>query len=204
MSIKLNGRNYDSTINQTYGEAGQVVIPNPAHLAANPELYMPQGTNHFYLYVDLINTNDTDGNPFTSDEEETLRLSVNSQTVPHFSQDIISISVGNGKMKFAGSMTFPEGTLEVNDWIGAATKDILMKWQAKSGNVKTQKVGLASDYKKTAYLVETTPDGQTVRRFKMYGCWISALSEEAHNYENSDARRITATIPYDYAEIDED
>ena len=81
---------------------------------------------------------------------------------------------------------------------------ILMNWQKKSGNIKTDKVGLASDYKKTAYLVETTPDGQRVRAFRMYGCWISGLSEDPHSYENSDARAISATITYDYAEPDED
>ena len=168
MSIRINGTNYDSTIDQTFEEAGQVYY-GARHLAANPELYMPQGTNHFYFYVDFDNDGDI-----------------------------------TGTLKFAGKWSFDGGTIEVLDWIGANTKEILMKWQAKSGNIKTDKVGLASDYKKTAYLVETTPDGQRVRAFKMYGCWISGLSEDAHNYDNSDSRAISATITYDYAELDED
>ena len=198
MSIRINGTNYDSTIDQTFEEAGQVYY-GARHLAANPELYMPQGTNHFYFYVDFDNDGD-----ITQGEEESLRLSVKSSTVPHFTQEVISVNVGNGTLKFAGKWSFDGGTIEVLDWIGANTKEILMKWQAKSGNIKTDKVGLASDYKKTAYLVETTPDGQRVRAFKMYGCWISGLSEDAHNYDNSDSRAISATITYDYAELDED
>jgi len=205
MSIRINGNNYDSTVDRTYDEAGQVYV-GVQHLAANPELFMPQGTNHFYLQVDF--SKEVDGsNIYDSDlssgDEETLRLSVKSATVPHFTQSVIEVPVGNGTLKFAGRWSFEGGTLEIYDWIGADTKRILTAWQNKSGNIKTEKVGLASDYKKTAYLVETTPDGQRVRSFKMYGCWISGLSEEAHNVDGSDSRVITATIQYDYAEIDE-
>lgn len=198
MSIRINGNTYDSTIDQTYEEAGQVYV-GVRHLAANPELYMPQGSNHFYFYVDFDADND-----ITQGKEESLRLSVRSSSVPHFTQDVIEVPVGNGKLKFAGKWNFDGGTIEVYDWIGANTKEILMNWQSKSGNIDTDKVGLASDYKKTAYLVETTPDGQKVRAFKMLGCWISGLSEDAHNWDNSDARIVTATITYDYAILDKD
>lgn len=197
MSIKINGTNYDSTIDQTYEDAGQVYT-GAQHLASNPELYQPQGTNHFYFYVDFDNDS-----KITSGDEESLRLSVRSSSVPHFTQGVIETPVGNETLKFAGKRVFDNGSIEVYDWIGANTKQILMNWQSKSFNQKTGKVGLASDYKKTAYLVETTPDGQQVRAFKMYGCWISGLSEEAHNYDGgNDMRAITATITYDYADVE--
>lgn len=196
--IRINGNLVDSTIDQTYEEAGQVYIGGQ-HLASNPELYTPQGTNHFYFYVDFDNDGD-----ISAGDEESLRLSVRASSVPHFTQGVIETAVGNDTLKFAGKRTFADGTIEVYDWIGANTKQILMNWQKKSYNVKTGKVGIASDYKKTAYLVETTPDGQQVRAFKMYGCWISGLSEENHNWDGgNDMRVITATITYDYADIDE-
>ena len=197
MSIKINGTNYDSTIDQTYEEAGQVYT-GAHHLASNPELYQPQGTNHFYFYVDFNNDS-----AISQGDEESLRLSVRASSVPHFTQGIIETNVGNETIKFAGKRTFADGTIEVYDWIGANTKRILMDWQRKSYNVRTGKVGLASDYKKTAYLVETTPDGQVVRSFKIYGCWISGLSEDNHTWENgNDMRVITATITYDYADVE--
>ena len=120
MAIRINGTNYDSTIDQTYEEAGQVYT-GAQHLAANPELYQPQGTNHFYFYVDF--NNDAD---ITQGDEESLRLSVKSSTVPHFTQGIIEVNVGNDTIKFAGKRTFADGTLEIYDWIGANTKAILM------------------------------------------------------------------------------
>jgi hypothetical protein len=105
-------------------------------------------------------------------------------------------------MKFAGTPEFDSGSIELNDYIGAGTKDVLMAWQRKSYDVKTEKVGLASDYKMTAYLLEYTPDYQLVRTWKLYGCWISGLSEGGYNHESNDKHAITATIQYDRAEID--
>ena len=199
MSIKINGTEYNSTIDADYIASGQVDI-SARHIATSPELYQPQGTNHFYFYVDLVVAGDT---TFNEDDTKTLRLSVKSSTVPHYTQDVISVNVGNMTMKYAGKISFDNGTIEVYDYIGADTKKILDKWQAKSGNVKTGKVGIATDYKRVGHLVETTPDGQLVRSFKMYGCWISGLSEETHTMDSSDARAITATITYDWAEMED-
>ena len=66
----------------------------------------------------------------------------------------------------------------------------------------TEKVGLASDYKKKATLIEYTPDLQVVRSWNMYGCWISGISEDAYNSDQNSKKQITATIEYDYAMID--
>lgn len=203
MAIKLNGVDRDSTINSQAANSQGTYV-----LADNPNLYEPQRSNNFEFIVTNIDNilragvNGSEANARIANAQEILRVSVTGAPIPHFSQEAIQISRGNNTMKVAGKPTFGSGTLTVNDYIGADTKAILMAWQNLSYNVQTEKVGLMSDYKKDAYLVEYTPDYQTVRRWRLHGCWISSLSESDYNMESSEKKVITATIEYDRAEID--
>ena len=131
-----------------------------------------------------------------------ILISVNKAFVPHFTISPIELKRGNNTMKFAGTPSFGEGQIALTDFIGAGTKDILYAWQQKAYNVQTEKVGLAEDYKKDAYLLEYTPDYQLVRTWKLKGCWISALSEDDYSHESADKHGINATIQYDKAFID--
>ena len=60
-------------------------------------------------------------------------------------------------------------------------------------------VGLMSDYKKQATLIEYSPDYKKVREWTLYGCWISGISEDAYNQESGDKHKIRCTIQYDKA-----
>ena len=200
MSISYN----PSTINVKSTDSQGTYV-----LADNPQLYEPQRSNNFEFIVKIgdilqAGTNGTEADAEIPDNfaQEVLRISVVSAPIPHFTQNVITISRGNNDIKAAGKATFGAGTLVVNDYIGADTKAILMAWQNLSYNVTTEKVGLMSDYKKEASLVEYTPDYQVVRRWRIHGCWISGLSEPDYNQENAEKHTISATIEYDRAEID--
>lgn len=175
------------------------------HLADNPELYEVQRENNFEFIVTGIDNilrvgaEETDDNAYITNASQTLRYSVVQASIPMFSQEPITISRGNSVMKAAGKPSFTDGSLVVNDFIGADTKSSLMAWQNLSYNVKTERVGNMTDYKKTCYLCEYTPDYKLVRTWKMVGCWVSGLSEEAFNMEGSGKKTITATITFDKA-----
>lgn len=175
------------------------------HLADNPELYEVQRENNFEFIVTGIDNilrvgaEETDDNAYITNASQTLRYSVVQASIPMFSQEPITISRGNSVMKAAGKPSFTDGSLVVNDFIGADTKSSLMAWQNLSYNVKTERVGNMADYKKTCYLCEYTPDYKLVRTWKMVGCWVSGLSEEAFNMEGSGKKTITATITFDKA-----
>ena len=77
-----------------------------------------------------------------------------------------------------------------------------MAWQRKVYDPETEKVGLASDYKHDAYLIELTPDYQVVRTWKLYGCWISGLSEGDFSHTDNSLKQIDVTLEYDLAKID--
>ena len=201
--IRINGTDKPSTLNQSSASS-----TGTHHLAANTNLYEIQRTNNFEFIVTDIDGITRAGmmggevNGTIANAQEIIRLSVVSSTIPHFSQNAIEVKRGNNTMKFAGVPTFDAGTLKLNDYIGAATKEVLMAWQNLSYNVVTEKVGLASDYKKDCYLVEYTPDYQKVRQWKLHGCWISKLGESEFNHEQNEKKQIDVTIEYDRAEID--
>lgn len=175
------------------------------HLADNPELYEIQRDNNFEFIVTGIDNimrvgaEPGDASPTIENASQTLRFSVVTSTIPMFTQEVLTIRRGNSVMKFAGTPTFSEGTLVVNDYIGADTKSALMAWQNLSYNVKTEKVGNMKDYKKICYLCEYTPDYKLVRTWKMLGCWVSGLSEGEFNMESGGKKTITATISFDKA-----
>lgn len=169
------------------------------HIANNPSLYTPARSNTFeFVVTDLDNLKSAYEGTSIAKAQEILRFSVTQASVPHFTQDVISIKRGNSTVKFAGVPTFPDGSIIVNDYVGADTKSVLMAWQNLSYSVNTDSVGSVEDYKKDCYLIEYNETTQ-VRQWLLYGCWISGLSEGEFNSEDGGKRTITATIQYDKA-----
>ena len=180
------------------------------HLANNPNLFEIQRANNFEFIITDINgimragMEGTEGKGVRniSNAQEIVRLAVTRASVPHFTQNPIELRRGNSVLKYAGVPSFNSGSIEVNDFIGANARDVLMAWQALSYNVKTEKVGLASQYKKDCYLVEYSPDYQVVRQWRLHGCWVSGLSEGDFSADDNGKKTVSATIEYDRAEID--
>jgi hypothetical protein len=195
--IRINGEMKES----------QAAIPfenstrNMWHLTNNDEgraLYEPARSTDFELFVygldDLVeNTN-------AEEAQEVIRIAVASAPVPNYSIAALQQRRGNTVQKFAGTPEFQEGQLELYDWIGVNTKSILLAWQKKASNLETGKTGILTDYKKNAVLCEYSPDGQIVRAWDIYGCWVNAISEQPFSHaEPQSERRITATLQYDMA-----
>lgn len=173
------------------------------HLSDNPDMYEVMRNNTFVFIVtgidNIINVGSKTGETIRN-ASEVLKYSVVSATIPTFSQNPIEIRRGNSVMKAAGMPTFTDGSIVVRDFVGADTKSALMSWQNLSYNVRTERVGKMSDYKKTCYLVEYNVDcTQIVRTWKIFGCWVSGISEDGYDVTNDSAKQITATISYDKA-----
>lgn len=180
------------------------------HLADNPQLFEVQRQNNFEFVVTDIDgiiragALGTESNAKINNAQEMLRLSVTKAFVPHFTQEVVNIKRGNSTLKYAGVPSFPEGSIDFNDYIGADIKSILKAWQNLSYNVRTEKVGSldVTNYKKDCYLIEYTPDYRKVRTWRLYGCWISSLNEGEYTSDSGDKHQISCTIQYDRAEID--
>lgn len=136
---------------------------------------------------------------YITNGQEVIRLTVNRAPVPHFDLNEIEIRKGNSVVYYAGTPTFSDGTLEVDDMIGAQSKAVLEAWQNLAYNVVTDKGGRAINYKRNATLIEYTSDHVKVRSWKLIGCWIKNISEDDYDKTNDDLRRVTGTIRYDRA-----
>lgn len=188
----------------TLGTAGTQL--GTYYLADNPTHYEIQRSNNFVFYIEGLSDKgylDIPQNTYAqSNASDVIRISCSKAFVPTFTQSVIQLKRGNNTLKFAGTPEFSNGQLQLNDFIGAGTSDVLYAWQQKAYNTLTEKVGLVTDYKKDAYLLEYTPDYQLVRTWKLFGCWISSLSFDEYNHESAEKHNVTATIEYDKAIID--
>lgn len=179
------------------------------HLASNPKLYEPARTNNFELVVTDVDDLIYAGTPENQKEnekfhiknaQETLRVSVVSSSVPHFTLGVIDIKRGNNTMHVAGTPTFDNANIVFNDYIGARTKSALLAWQELAYDVRTEKVHKMNNYKKTCYLYELTPDNdEVIRYWELLGCWVSGISEGEFSYEDNNKRTVSGTIVYDKA-----
>lgn len=175
----------------------------------NNRMFELARSNNFRFYVEGLGSllragyQGKESNAYLPENaDEVLDFSVKSMTVPSFTQEAITIRRGNAVMKAAGLPNYDEGSLVIDDFIGADGKSILMAWQNLSYNVQTQMVGYMSDYKRDCHLIEYDPNYKIVRTWKLYGCWVSGISQDAFDHDNGDKRQITATIQYDWAKME--
>lgn len=174
--------------------------------------YQPAKRNFFELIIEnmgdllrpgvdpVVAQNSDDDSYYISNGQEVLRLTVNKAPLPHFELNDIEIRKGNSVVHYAGTPTFSDGTLEVDDMIGLRSAEVLEAWQNLAYNVLTDKGGRAIDYKKNATVIEYTSDHVQVRKWRLIGCWIRDIDETDYNKESDDLVRLSATIRYDRAE----
>ena len=177
------------------------------HFASKKELFEIQRGNNFEFVIP--NGAFTSMTPFGETAEihsienanEMIRLSVSSASIPYFNQSVIEVRRGNTAVKYAGPLSYASGSITCYDFIGARTKDILMGWQARSGNPLYQTVGQQADYKMDCFLQEYTPDySELVRTWKVEGCWISDMSDGGYSQDaGGSAKSINVTIQFDRA-----
>lgn len=179
------------------------------HLSNNPKMFEPARSNTFRFIVtnfDNLLRAGADKDTATSADyiknaQETLEFAVVSFDPPKFTLSAIEIRRANSVMKAAGMPTFSTGNLVVTDYVGANTKGILAAWQGLAYNVKTDKIGYMTDYKKDCYILEYDVNTKLINQWLLHGCWVSDLSYDPFNVENGDKRTVTAQITYDWAEL---
>lgn len=179
------------------------------HISTNLANYEAARSGFFSLIVDnidsIIKASYTGDHSAAAEADkikkaqEILKLNVTNAPVPHFQLQKLSYKRGNDTVNFAGVPEFSDGEITVDDVVGLDTKSILMAWQGLAYNVHTRKGGRMKDYKKDCTLVEYTQDFEQIRSWKLYGCWISNITEDAFNKEQDGKRAIRATIVYDRA-----
>lgn len=165
----------------------------------NQDNWEPQRTNNFELVIEgldvIVMAN---GNVYNvPDACDRIRLSVASFTAPSLEIDRITTHYANNSIKWAGKPNFPDSSIVINDYIGVGTEEVLSAWFRAAYDFKSEKVGLAKNYKKTAYLIEYDPQGGTPRIWKLDGCWIAQFQLGEWSQEGNQQRQLSATFIYD-------
>ena len=184
------------------------------HISSHLESYEAARSGFFTFIVDNLDglvkytykgdpANATDADKYLK-AEEYLMLNVVKANVPQPTLDFEEIRRGNEVIKFAKTVSFDAGSLVIGDYIGIDTKGILMSWWNLAYNMNTRKGGYMKDYKKNCVLIEYTQAHEQVRKWTLYGCWVSKIDEGDFDVENDGKRQLTATIQFDRAVMDTD
>lgn len=198
------------------------------HISSEPQNFESARSNFFTLIVDDLddliypqfsytgenaaNEYITRSNALKADRSgpDIIKLSVNKMFVPHFNLNVIEVRRGNSVVKFTDTPTWDAGTIELQDFVGLETKNVLMAWQALAYDVNSDTQGRAGDwtdaqgithkgYKRKCTLTEYSPDFEPIRSWELIGCWISNIGESPFDVEATGARSLSITLQYDRA-----
>ena len=159
--------------------------------------YEVQRTNNFRFIIDLSAfSNNVGGN-----SGEIIELACDSVGLPTVSNDPIELDYGNSNVKVAGKATTDDISVAVKDFIEPDVENILWQWRLQVYNPKTGKVGWASNYKRTAQIVQYGPNGEVLRKWQCDGVWPTSLDLGDMDYSSGDKKQITMNLSVDTAYI---
>lgn len=171
------------------------------HMIGNDD-YEPQRNNNFEVHIyglDNLFSVNTGIHVPADIAEESLTLSAVSVGQINTNVGVLTVPYGNTKVKYAGLPEISDSDIVYNDYIGKSTERIIAAWHAIVFNPMTETIGRASEYKKSALLIETAPDGSRARAWRLQGCWPSNVQYGAYDYNGGATRQITMTLSYDIA-----
>lgn len=157
------------------------------HIAGAEGLFEPQRQSNWILVVHGLPGND----------DENIRLSLRSGNAPQESNDEIEIPYINSRRYVAG-MYLPESLpLVLNDFVDVGTAHAIARWRQLVYDSFTDRVGLASSYKRRCSLILFDPLGFEQREWIYVGVWPQAVNYGALDMGTSDVVQIEVTLRYD-------
>lgn len=175
-------------------------------VSTTSSMYEPQRTNNFELQIvglgglKMFTDKNSSGigKSVPNNISDQLTLSIANFTAPTIEMSNITIPYSNNEVHFAGKPTFSGANrVTFNDYIGLNVERLLMAWFKEVYNVKTQAVGRAKNYKKTAYVIEYDPSGTYSRSWQLNGLWISSIELGEYSQDDNSVRKINCAFVYD-------
>ena len=165
------------------------------------DAWEPQRNNNFEIrFPNLPQLYSIDqGLAMPSNAADFLTLSTKSVGGINTNISPIKISYGNNTINFAGKPEYNDVQIVFRDFIGIKTERILTAWHKLVYNPATEKVGRASIYKQTGYLLEFAPDGSQVRTWKLEGMFPGTMAFGDYSNDGNETREITVTFYIDVA-----
>lgn len=135
--------------------------------------------------------------------DDVLTLAVNSFALPKAVTAILESGYLNETRKFAGKTTYEDLAVTFKDAVDKDIAGTLARWHRQVKDPVSGKIGLARDYKKTAYMSVFAPDGSTERRYRLEGVWPQSYDPGEIDMNGDELMRISITLVIDkfYAEF---
>lgn len=137
------------------------------HIGQYKGSFEPQRANNFTFEVDIPYANGSN----------LIRLALSGAFLPNLESEIFKIDYLNEEVQFAGKPKVAgSGSIKMIDYVDQNTRDAITSWYYQVYNPTNGAVGLASQYKRDAYIITFGPEGSYKRMFKLQGCFPSVVN----------------------------
>lgn len=144
-----------------------------SHLASQDEGgFEPQRVNNFAVQFD--------GLPSPADRDDII-MSLVSAFIPVVGNEDIPLPYGNEVVYVAGRAIPEGGQLVVRDFVDRTIAAGFLAWRNKVYDPSSGRIGLSSDYKKTAHVLLFGPNSrddapESQRQWDVYGIWPTRVN----------------------------
>ena len=129
---------------------------------------------------------------------EQIRLAVASVKLPDIQIQTADLKHGNETVKVAQNPQYQGGQIIVNDAIGVDIEMILWAWFRTVFDINDYSVmGLVVDYKKTARLIQWSPNNTVGRTWLCTGVFPTQISPGQYSYDQPAKKTITLSLAVD-------
>lgn len=109
-------------------------------------------------------------------------------------QEAITVHYGNGIIKFPSKVSFSDVDWTLNCYCSPNTLEQLRAWRKTVYDPDTERMGLPSEYMRTAYFIKYSAQGEAKDVIKCPGTWIRGLKNGAMNQEGGSLVQIGVTL----------
>jgi hypothetical protein len=161
------------------------------HIAPASGLFEPQRTFDWSLEIHGL----------PGDDQQLVVLSLQAGFLPFGNNEEIEIPYGNERVWVAGKANWDRGQVICRDYVDRPVALALHTWRKTVYNPNDGTIGWATDYKKEADVVLTSPTGGSERIWHLVGLWPVAVNfaENGLDMANNDQVRIGIQMRYDRA-----
>lgn len=157
---------------------------SPLQLGTNHMLgvdnFVPLTTNNFEIRLYNMDGSQPSGNP------DLLTLSTDQIGEISEDQDTITVHYGNGIIKFPSKVSFSDVTWDLNIYCSPNVYEALREWRQQVYDSKTERMGLPSEYMRTAYIVRYDGQGNEQDVLKLPGVWPSSITYGSMNQQGGE------------------
>lgn len=126
---------------------------------------------------------------------------VKSTNLPEASFEEVGVKYGGVIYKIAGDRTFGDWTVQLNIDDKGKVLDKFHAWQTKIYDLSSGIAGLPVDYMKDQEIHLLDYTGNTMKSYKLFGCWPKSISTVSLDYATTDTITVDITFSYLYYEI---